>query len=241
MIKIRRFSALFLSTFLCITALTGCVSSSDKNAAKETANNFLSIIASGSSENINQYCTDEVAESDFVKLFDSKYLSDQILADQDTSLLTEETLNELDEFCELFSKMVTDYEVKEIDVADDGSLSAIATITTNFPVDIIQKTKSSQKVLKAAEEYSTEHEEEINALYIEEGEEATQSKIFNDIFLLALTTYEEEINASSPQDYAIVLSLEKNEETDSYIVTDVTDYVTAAEGATAAAEETSVN
>lgn len=241
MVKFGKTGAFLLSAVLSISLLTGCVSNADKNSAKETAEGFLQLVASGSTEGITDYCTDEVASGDFVKLFDSGYLADQILADQDTSSLTEETLNELDEFCKLFSNMVTAYEVKEITANDDKSITAIATITTDFPVDIIKSSSTSEKVMEAAGTYSTEHEEEIAALYAEEGEEATQKKILNDVFLIALETYEDLIRNSSPQDYAIALKLEKNAETGSYVITEVTDYLSAAEGATTAAEDTTVD
>ena len=136
--------------------------------------------------------------------------------------------------------MVTGYEVKEVTANDDGSVTAIATITTDFPVDIIKSSSTSEKVMEAAGAYSSEHEEEIATLYAEQGEEATQSKILNDVFLVALQTYEDLIKASAPQDYAIALKLEKNADTGTYLVTGVTDYLSAAEGATTAAEETSV-
>ncbi|WP_026516172.1 hypothetical protein [Butyrivibrio sp. MC2021] len=241
MVRFGKTGAFLLSAVLSISLLTGCVSNADKNSAKETVEGFLQLVASGSTEGITDYCTDEVASGDFVKLFDSGYLADQILADQDTSSLTEETLNELDEFCKLFSNMVTAYEVKEITANDDKSITAIATITTDFPVDIIKSSSTSEKVMEAAGTYSTEHEEEIAALYAEEGEETTQKKILNDVFLIALETYEDLIRNSSPQDYAIALKLEKNAETDSYVITEVTDYLSAAEGATTAAEDTTVD
>ena len=241
MVKFGKTRALLFSAVLSLTMLTGCVSSADKSAARDTADSFLKAVAQGTTEGINDYCTDEVATGDFVKLFDSGYLAEQILAGQDTSSLTEETLNELDDFCNLFSNMVTGYEIKDITPGDDGSLTAIATITTDFPVDIIKRSSTSEKVMEAAGAYSSEHEEEIAALYAEEGEEATQNKILNDVFLVALETYEELIRDSSPQDYAIALKLEKNADTGSYLVTNVTDYLSAAEGATTAAEETTVD
>lgn len=240
MFKLGKIGAVLTGVCLSISLLTGCVSSADKNAANDTADNFLKIVASGKTEGINDYCTEEVASGDFVRLFDSGYLSDQILSGQDTSQLTEETLNELDEFCKLFSNMVTGYEIKEVVANDDGSVTAIATITTDFPVDIIKSSSTSEKVMEAAGTYSSEHEEEIAALYAEQGEEATQSKILNDVFLVALQTYEELIQTSTPQDYAIVLKLEKNADTGSYLITGVTDYQSAAEGATTTAEETTV-
>lgn len=241
MVKFGKTSAFLLSAVLSISLLTGCVSSADKTAAKETADSFLNLVASGSTDGISEYCTEEVASGDFVKLFDSGYLAEQILADQDTSSLTEETLNELDEFCQLFSNMVTGYEVNEVTPNDDGSVTAIATITTDFPVDIIKSSSTSSKVMEAAGAYSSEHEEEIAALYAEQGEEATSQKILNDVFLVALQTYEELIQSSTPQNYAIALKLEKNAETGTYLVTEVTDYLSASEGATTAAEETTVD
>ena len=240
MVKFGKIGAYLTGVCLSISLLTGCVSSADKNAAKDTADNFLKVVASGHTEGINDYCTDEVASGTFVKLFDSGYLAEQIHSGQDTSDLTAETLSELDEFCNLFSNMVTGYEVKEVTANDDGSVTAIATITTDFPVDIIKSSSTSEKVMEAAGAYSSEHEEEIATLYAEQGEEATQSKILNDVFLVALQTYEDLIKASAPQDYAIALKLEKNADTGTYLVTGVTDYLSAAEGATTAAEETSV-
>ena len=128
MFKIGKVGAIVFSSVLSISLLTGCMSSSDKEAAKDTADKFLSIVTSGTTEGISDYCSENVATGDFVKLFDSEYLSQQILEDQDTSSLSESTLNKLDEVCNLFSNMVTDNEIKDVKPQDDGSVSVIATI-----------------------------------------------------------------------------------------------------------------
>ena len=240
MFKFGKTGALLCSVVLAISLLSGCVSSADKAAAKDTADKFLSIVSSGSTEGINESCNDSVATGEFVKLFDSETLKQQIFEDHDPSSFSEETLAKLDEVCNLFANMVTGYEIQEIKPQDDGSLSVFATIDTAFPHDILRRQSTTDKVLATADNYSTLHEEDINTWSQELGDEATEAKILDDIFSETLDIYKEEIAASEPQKYALVLKLEKNKETDTYLITEVTDYASATEGATKAAEETTV-
>ncbi len=219
---VRKAGAVFFATALTVASLSGCASK-DKTAVEETAGGFLAVVASDSTEDINKYATMEVAGGDFVQLFDADSMTDAFVSGFDLSELTDETKKEVDSFCQLFDDMIKEYSVTKVDIGKDGTATAIATIKTNFPVDIINSESASVKISEATEAYNKNNEEEIAAWY-EEGEEYAKAKIYDDMIRIILEIYEDEIANSSEENYAIALTLEKNKDTGSWLVTDVNDY-----------------
>ena len=223
MIKVaKKAVSVILATALTAMTLSGCTSK-DKAGAEETANAFLAVVASDSTEDINKYATMEVAGGDFVQLFDAASMADAFVAGFDLSELTDETKAEVDKFCGLFDDMIKEYSVTNVEVAKDGTATAIAKINTNFPVDIINNESAQEKISEATDAYNKNNEEEIAALY-EQGEDVAKAKIYDDMIRIILEIYEDEIENSSEETYAIALTLEKNAETDTWLVTDVQDY-----------------
>ena len=87
-----------LSTIVVFTLsaalLTGCTT--PKKAIRETATEFLEIVKNGSTENIDQYASPEVLESEFVHTFDSSFLTDNLKSAIDAEMLNEETAQRLE-------------------------------------------------------------------------------------------------------------------------------------------------
>lgn len=225
MLKINRFVALLTATVLAVGALSGCTSK-DKTKVQETAETFLAVVADESDEDINNYASAEVANGDFVQLFDAESLVAAFVQGFNTSELTEDTKSEVDKFCAMFDRLIRDYEVSNVEVGKDNTATAVATIKTKFPVELMQSESVATKIGEATEAYYSNNEEEIAALY-EQGEEVAEEKTYNDMIRIIMEIYEDEILNSSETTYAINLTLEKNPETDSWIVTDVGDYKSA--------------
>ena len=207
-----------------ITTLTGCTSPA-KDAVSDTANKFLAVVAGDSQEDINSYASTEVANGDFVKLFDSDLLKQQFLDESEGTELTEASKTKLDEFCNLFSDMITSYSVSEVEIPKEAPNTAtcIATINTSFDVNVITSESATKSIETESTRYHINNAEEINSLR-EEDPDAAESKVYNDMVMLVLQIYEEEITESEPMTYVMVLSLEKNSETDSWIVTKIENY-----------------
>lgn len=221
----RKLTGLFTAALLTFGTLTGCTSSQDKQAISDTATAFLSIVASDSTEDITNYATTEVAEGDFVKLFDADYLAEQIVSETEGIELTNESKEKVDEFCGLYSDMIQSYSISDVNFEEGNNNKAtcLATIKTKFDVNITDSDTVSEKINQATENYNTENAEEIAKLS-EEDPDAANAQVFNDMLILILNVYEEEIASSEEMTYAMVLTLEKNTETDSWIVTNVEDY-----------------
>ena len=225
MLKINRFVALLTATVLAVGALSGCTSK-DKTKVQETAETFLAVVADESDEDINNYASAEVANGDFVQLFDAESLVAAFVQGFNTSELTEDTKSEVDKFCAMFDRLIRDYEVSNVEVGKDNTATAVATIKTKFPVELMQSESVATKIGEATEAYYSNNEEEIAALY-EQGEEVAEEKTYNDMIRIIMEIYEDEILNSSETTYAINLTLEKNPETDTWIVTSVEDYKSA--------------
>ena len=225
MLKINRFVALLTAAVLAVGALSGCTSK-DKTKVQETAETFLAVVADESDEDINNYASAEVANGDFVQLFDAESLVAAFVQGFNTSELTEDTKSEVDKFCAMFDRLIRDYEVSNVEVGKDNTATAVATIKTKFPVEIMQSESVATKIGEATEAYYSNNEEEIAALY-EQGEEVAEEKTYNDMIRIIMEIYEDEILNSSETTYAINLTLEKNPETDTWIVTSVEDYKSA--------------
>ena len=138
----------------------------------------------------------------------------------------------------MFSSLISDYEINEVTVDNNGVATAICTVETKFPIDITGSDEASDLIAKVSESYYSEHQEEIVKLISDEGEEVATRKIYNDMTKEVLDVYEGLIEASEPETYAIVLTLEKNTETGSWYVTDVKDYDSSINGATTPATDT---
>ena len=234
MFNIKKAAAVLCAAFISVTTLAGCTSQ-DKASVKETSENFLAVVAGKSTDDINSYATIDVANGDFVRLFDADKLLDQFTEGFSAAELTDETNAKFDEFCHLFADMIKDYTVTNVEISKDGTATAVATLNTTFPIDIFNSEEASNKITEAVSKYNNDNADEIAALY-EEGTEVAEKKIFNDFILIILDIYEEEIASSQGQTYAIVLNLEKNQETDSWLVTNVQDYDSSAAGEASTAQ-----
>ena len=125
--------------------------------------------------------------------------------------------------------MIKEYSISKVEIGKDGTATAIATIKTKFPVNIINNETAKQKISEATEAYNTNNAEEIAALK-EQGEDIAKAKIYDDMIRIILEIYEDEIANSSGETYAIALTLQKNEETGTWSVTDVQDYDSSGAG-----------
>ncbi|WP_029231155.1 hypothetical protein [Butyrivibrio sp. VCB2006] len=223
---LKKYLGVFLAALITIPTLTGCTSQ-DKSAVSDSANTFMAIVASDSTEDINNYATADVANGDFVQLFNSNTLVDQITAGATTTDLDDQSKQELDEFASLFSSMIKSYSISDVKLdKKDGTYTAtaVATFKTSFDMDLLGGDSASSKIDEAIAAYNTNHSEEIATLYESEGTEAAEAKIYNDMLRIILDIYEDEIDNSQEMTYAIVLNLEKNSETDTWLVTGVTNY-----------------
>lgn len=226
MFKIKKAAALFCAALISVSSLTGCTSA-DKTSVRETSEKFLAVVANDSTDEITNYATFEVANGDFVKLFDADKLLEQFTQGFSGAELTDETKAKVDDFCHLFADMIKDYTVTKVEINKGGTATAIATLNTTFPIDIINDEGVSTKITEAVSKYNNDNADELTALY-QEGTEVAESKIYNDIILIILDIYSQEIAKSEDMTYAIALDLQKNPETDSWYVTNVKDYDSSA-------------
>ncbi|MCR4758385.1 MAG: hypothetical protein K5792_11340 [Butyrivibrio sp.] len=233
----KKICAAILSASMTISLLTGC-SSADKNAIKETSENFLSVVVSGTTDNIEKYANDSVSNGQFVRTFDSAYLAQKFKDGFKSDEVDAETSAKVDSFCELFSSMVTGYEIKDVTVDKNGIGTVTATIDTAFPINVIDNEEAVSKMNTITENYVTENADEIQSLYENHTDEEVESIVYNDMIVEILDMYEGLIQNASPETYAIVLTVEKNTETDSWVVTNVSTYDSASTGTTETAAET---
>lgn len=212
---------LALAGILAACTLTGCTSP-DVKKVEETAYTFMAVVAEDSQEDINDYASTSVVNGDFVKLFDSDALVDQFAEGFSDAELTEETNAKIDEFAKLFSDMIESYSISNIKVDKDGNATAVATIKTSFPIEVVKSEAMTAKITGSVSKYYTDNSEEINALMAED-ETSANNKIYNDIIQIVLNLYEDEIAGSSPMIYGVSLELQKNPVKDTWMVTDVKD------------------
>ena len=231
--------AVAMATAVTLTsALTGC-ESKDQGAVREAAEGFMDAIKTGSKDGINQYSSDDVANGSFVQLFDADALKEQLTTSLGNPNLEDETIAGLDEFYALYSSMLEKYEVTDIAMSEDGNVAtAYITMTNSFPYDVITNDSSQNKFSMASEQYNNDNQEELLQITNEQGAEAAVEKACNDLILIALDIYEEEIKAAEPVTYMLALTLNKNEETGSWYVTAVQSYDSSIAGTGAPATDT---
>ncbi|RKM62180.1 hypothetical protein D6855_01795 [Butyrivibrio sp. CB08] len=238
MLSAKRISATFVAVLMAVSTLTGC-QSKDKGPVKEAAEGFIEAIKTGSTDKINEYSSDEVASGSFVQLFDAASMKDALITSLGNPNLESETEAKLDEFYSLYSSLVESYEVTDIAMNEDGTAAtAYVTMTNSFPYDVVTNNSVQTKFSKASEAYNVEHEEELLQITNEQGAQAAIEKACNDLIVIALDIYEEEIDAAEPITYMLALTLNKNEETGSWYVTGVQSYDSSIAGTGAPATDT---
>ncbi len=233
----KKIGSLAIVLTLSTTALLGCASQ-ERTAAKETVTAFLDIVKSGTNDNIEQYATKEVTSGEFVKTFDSEYLIEQFKQGLETEELDSETSTLLNELYSKISGMVTGYEITKVSIDKKNTANAIVKINTEFPVNIFGSDETTAKIKEAAEKYHAEHDEEISKMYEDLGKEEAEAQLYQKRIQIVVDTYNKIISEAKPETYAIVLSLEKNTETDSWNVTSVSSFDSSVNGKTEAATET---
>lgn len=204
------------------TALTGCTSS--KKAISETVENFLEVIESGSSENIEQYASRNVIEGEFVHRFDASFLTDDLKAGIEQENLDEGTAQRLDNLCASFSNMVTSHELTSVTVKK-GVGTVIVTLKTAFPINLTMNDTISERVSAKVADYNESNAEKIN-----NTDPEIQKQVYNERINLVLETYEDVISESSEVDNIFVFTVSKDSDSHDWLVTDVQNYDSAANG-----------
>ncbi|MCR5671368.1 MAG: hypothetical protein K6G10_10220 [Butyrivibrio sp.] len=205
------------------SSLAGC-GLGDKSAAKEAAEKFLEALKTGNENDINSYSSGSVATGNFVKLFDSDYLVDVIKGGFDDVEVTDEASEKIDEFCSVFSSMIKDYEVSKVELNDDKSATAIATIDTAFPINVFESDDAKARLEEVTGSYYDTHSDEIQEIINSQGEDAVKQKIYDDMISIVLDTYKSIIDEAQSETYAIALTLKKNTETGTWYVTEIKNY-----------------
>jgi hypothetical protein len=236
--RLKRILALGIAMVLATTYLSGCSAKKDKDGAREAAQGFMEAVKSGSKDGINLYSSDEVANGEFVGVFDSEAIKEALTAGLAGTNMSGETQDKLDELCEKFDTMVEEYQITDVAVADDGSATAYVTMKTGFPFDATGSEKVHEAVAQALAEYDEQHLEELKTLSDEQGEDAANEKAQNDRLMILLDIYEDEIASSEPVTYMLALTLLKNEETDSWYVSAVQSYDSSIAGTGVPAKQT---
>ena len=238
MLRFKRVFAPLIAMILATSLLAGCSAKKDKDGAREAAENFMEAVKSGSKDGINQYSSDEVANGEFVGLFDAEGIKEALTTGLAQTNLSEETQSKLDLLCLEYETMMEEYQITDLSVGDDGTATAYITMKDSFPYDVLGSEDVHEKVAQALTQYDEENLEELKALSDEQGAEAADEKAQNDRLMIILDTYEDEISASEPVTYMLALTLLKNEETDSWYVSAVQSYDSSIAGTGAPAKQT---
>jgi len=204
------------------STLMGCTTA--KNAISETATDFLEIVASGSTENLEQYASPEVLNGEFVHTFDSTFLTDNLKSGIDSESLNEETTQRLDALCANLSSMITHYELTSVSVKR-GVGTVIATVNTAFPLNIIGCEEASSRISVKVDSYKESNPDKINS-----SEPDVMKQTYNDMLNCVLETYEDMMAESEEESYVFVFTISKDRETKKWIITSIQDYASVANG-----------
>ncbi len=238
MIKHNKFAAVCISLLLTASLLAGCSSKKDESGAQEAAESFMEAVKTGSKDGINQYSSAEVATGEFVELFDADRLKEELVAGLGDTNLDEETQSRIDGFCSRYGAMMEEYQITGVTLNDDGTATAYVTMKNSFPYDVVQSDETQSKVDEELIRYNEGSEEALQSIISEQGQEVAVERAYNDMLILVLDVYEEEIKASEPVTYMLALTLNKNEELGSWYVTAVQSYDSSIAGTGAPAKDT---
>lgn len=237
MINFKKITRLAVSAGLILTLLTGC-GAQDKSDAKEAADQFLKAVKENDQDSINTYASSAVATGDFAAILDAEDLKNSFLQESGGASLSDEAKAKVDSFTNRLSTMIQSYEIKDVAINEDKSASVVASVTTAFSVSATNSEAFQQKLDDAVNQYYDEKHDEILEVNAQQGEEASAALIYEDLTLLVLDMYEQELNASGPETYAIALTLQKNAETGNWYVSNIQNYDNYINGTVAPATDT---
>ena len=203
-------------------AVTGC--SSSKKAVTETADEFLKIVQSGSTENLEAYASAGVLEGEFVHTFDSSFLMDNLKSGIESDMLDEATAQRLDNLCASFSNMITSYEITSVTVKK-GVGTVVASVNTAFPINVIGGEDASSRISVKVDAYNEANQDKIN-----NTDPEVAKQVYNDKINLVLETYEDVLSESSEKTNIFVFTISKDRDSHDWSVTEVQDYDSVANG-----------
>jgi hypothetical protein len=237
MINFKLIPRLLISAGLIMTLVTGC-GAQDKEGAREAADNFLKAVQENNQEGLNYYAPGSVATGDFAAIINADEFRQSFLEDAGGSTLSDENKVRVEEFSNKLTNMVQSYEIKEVSINQDKSASVIASVTTSFSLRATKSEAFQNKLSNAINQYREDNYDSILEYTASQGEEAAASMIYNNLVPIILDMYEAEYNATGPESYAIVLTLQKNADTGNWYVTNIQDLESSVSGTATPATDT---
>ena len=219
--------------------LTGC-GSADRQAVTETTENFLQALADSDLDAAGEYATQELLESEEMKLLNKSNLEDSFYRSikVDRESLDEEAQKAVAEYVgAVVDRAYVGYEVGDVKIQKD---EASVTTQVRLGFDPDARSNLAETLQDDIDAYRSENYEELVSIYVEEGEQALYNKIYNDLIPIAVSKMREDLENSEEKTESTILTLRKTDGT--WKVTELRktqdnagEGDTAAEGATEAA------
>lgn len=193
-------------------SLAGCGGSDVTGAIRDTAEGFMSAMEAGDIDKISEYSSEEMFEEDgdlseleSIINFRELMLSELGVEESDVS---QEALDSIDSLKDtLLSEFIKSYEIKEV-AEEDGVGNVTCDITYGYNVDSVDDADLGTEASLLSENYTSEHLEELVAIYNEQGEEALTKAIINGVLPEVMTILKDRILSSEGESNTCVLKIE---------------------------------
>lgn len=209
-----------LCMLLAVVVLAGCSGGGNTSTKEQekVVDAFFTSIKEGNFGKIEDITTSDYVDSygfgDFQKQFDE-------MLDKDTygTVFVTEAQGFLDN---LFGKMIKDYKIGKVDVKDDKT-----TITVNgkmFDDDALDAFNSAtinSEISALATAYQQEHLDELTKIYQEQGMDAMQQKVMDDLSKQIFDIYNKKVNEFKYTDFSMKFVVVK--EKDEYKISSIRD------------------
>lgn len=202
-----------LSLCLAFTLLlTGC-SQSHEPEIKSSVEGFATALKDGDYNKAMSYCSDDV--NDNLQLSD---LDEQLKEMYEGLGLGETFETKANEFVtSLVGRIIEKYEIKSL--AEEKESATVIMNVTGVDTEKLDFNDMSGDVNTLTNEYLTQNQDALNALYLEQGEEALQNKVTEDLGTILFDKMIEYVKQTDTMDYQIEFTVEPKD--DKWVITKI--------------------
>lgn len=199
-----------LCMLLAVVVLAGCSGGGNTSTKEQekVVDSFFTYFKEGNFSKIEDITTsnyvDTLGLSGFQKQFEE-------MLDKDTygTVFVTEAQGFLDN---LFGKMFKSYKIGKVEVKDDKTrIEVTGEMFSEEAMDAFDGTMLNSEITELATAYQQEHLEELTKIYQEQGMDAMQRKIFDDLSKSLFDVFNKKIDEMEYEDFKIQVVLVKED------------------------------
>lgn len=232
----KRLVCLLLATSMLSVVFTGCGEKKDySKKVKEAAYGTMKGIADADSAQVKKFAEESVLKDSKLAQIDAKVMEDTFYQgftsgnEQLKSYLDDDTKKVIEKFCEKLAKdFIVEFEIQSVKV-DKDKMQGTVIVKAKYGYNPEKIQSSIQEVNTDLQgdmaEYQKENMDELQKLYLSDGEAGLYGKIYKDIIPMMLNKMSEKIEKTGSVEKKLKITVKaQDKDGDSWKVSKVEEY-----------------